>query len=184
MKFVNSVQGSVALHVAADEVVPLRGVVHQDLIRILGDVYSFTMRPEIPRNIPPNLLLPFVFQAGSITFEDSKFPIYQLAILQQGEIVTGPNTEIAERILLDYINRLNSELGYRFNKLKNKRITYQSHIVVDFDVEIGTLVAALGKIKSLLNKEIKKSWCAIPSQKTFLWLRTASATWHNNIGSI
>lgn len=155
MKFVHSLQGATAIHVATDEVVPEGGMNSHDLIKIVGENYSFAVRPEIPPGMLPAIFLPYVFQAGSATIGDKKYPIYQLIILQQGDIVNAANTDFSDIILKDYTEHLDAALGYRFAQVKNKRITHQSHVVVDFDVDIGTSLAALKKIEELLDGSLK-----------------------------
>ncbi|HZR62867.1 MAG TPA: hypothetical protein VFA80_18130 [Xanthobacteraceae bacterium] len=155
MKFVHSIQGASALHVAVDEVVPLKGLVSEDLIRLVGDTYKFAVKPQIPPGMAPGLMVPHVFQSGSVTLEDAKFPVYQLIILQMGDIVVGPDTDTSDKILGHYMNLLDTQLEYRFDRSSTKRISHQSHVVVDFDDEIGRKMAAIGKLERLLDEHVR-----------------------------
>jgi hypothetical protein len=154
MKFVHSLQGATALHAAVDEVVPPKGLISEDLIQIVGNAYNFSVSPSIPKGILPALMMPYIFQSGSATFEDGKLPVYQLVILQEGDIVNSSTTDAADKILADYMNRLDAELGYRFGQSQTKRISHQSHVVVDFETDIGRKIDALGKIEALLEGEL------------------------------
>lgn len=157
MRFVHSIQGAAAVRVATDEVVPEKGLVAEDLINIVGNIYNFTTKPEIPLGVLPALMLPYVFQSGSVIFEDGKFPVYQLVILQQGDIINSSTTDLADRILDDYMMRLDNELWYRFAQSKAKHKSYRSHVVVDFEAPIGTKIEALGKIENLLANELGRN---------------------------
>ncbi len=156
MRFVHSLQGAAAVHVASDEVVPAKGLVSQDLIKLIGTAYNFSVKPQIPQGMLPALMLPYIFQAGWAVLEEGKVPVYQLVVLANGDIVNSSTTELADKILDDYMARLDAELGYRFATAETKRRTYQSHIVVDFDADFSMKVEALGRVERLLADTIHR----------------------------
>ena len=119
MKFITSINGTVALHVSGDDVMPTRGIFPQDLINFIGSAYNFSVRPQLTPALAP-FAQPLVFQSGILTTANDKLPIIQLASVINGDMITAATTEIADLILDDYIARLDSELGYRFSSAKQR----------------------------------------------------------------
>jgi hypothetical protein len=156
MQLVNSLQGAVAIHVAADEVTPSNGLISEQLIEFVGNAYNFTVRPQLPRGIVPSLMLPYIFQSGSALLEENRIPVHQLVILANGDIVGSATTDFADKIMNDYLARLDAELGYRFAAAKTIRRTHQSHIVVDFECFVAEKIEKLGKIEKILAKAIHR----------------------------
>jgi hypothetical protein len=156
MQFVNSLHGAVAVHVSPDEVTPPQGLLAEQLIEFVGNAYNFHVRPQVPRGVLPSFMLPYIFQSGSVFLEENKLPIYQLVILANGDIAASSTTELADKIMNDYLARLDAELGYRFATAKTIRRTHQSHIVVDFECAVAEKIQKLGKIENLLAKAIHR----------------------------
>ena len=155
MKFINSLGGIVGLHISAEEVLPVGSLPIRDLIRFLGETYQFVTRPQFP---PEGLLTSmeqFVFQHGVMTKEDKKYVILQLVLLPNGDIITAATTEIADIIMDDFTRKLDEHFEYRF-ATANKRCSYASNIVVDFDFGIEEKIDVFRKIESLLNRRIPR----------------------------
>jgi hypothetical protein len=155
MKVINSVQGTVALEVSADDVAPPHGFVGNDLINLVGDAYHFAARPALPQGLLPGIMQQLAFQSGELQIGTEKFPIIQLVIRADADIVTSINTEIAEKIIDDYTERLDRELGFKFSTATKRKI-FQSNVVVEFEEGIEKKIEALEKIENLLNREIKR----------------------------
>jgi hypothetical protein len=155
MRVINSLQGTAAVVVSADEVAPPNGIVVANLLDLVASTYKFASRPA-----PPNETIQlggsqFAFQSGVLEAGNEKFPIVQLAILTNADVVTSVTTEIADKVLDDYMERLDKDLGFRFSSATKRRI-YQSNLVVEFDNGIAEKIAALEKIENLLSREIKR----------------------------
>jgi hypothetical protein len=155
MRLIHSMRGVVALIVPAEEVEPEGGVVIEDLIKIIADDYHFAVRPQI-QNIGMTFPQPFGFQAGWLEVDNSKVPIFQLFVFQNGGMVSAATTEIADEVLDDYMARADSKLGFRFKAAKTARRTYLSNIVVEFEDGIERLIEPLMSIGSLLDREIPR----------------------------
>ena len=81
----------------------------------------------------------------------------QLASVPNGDIVTAATTEIADAILNDYTKRLDDALGYRFASAMKVHKTFQSNIVVQFDVPLEEQIRGLLKIEACLAREIPRA---------------------------
>jgi hypothetical protein len=155
MRVINSIQGTAAVAVSADEVAPPNGVVVASLLDLVANTYKFASRPASPGAAIPFVGAQFAFQSGVLEVGNEKLPITQLAILSNADVVTSTTTEIADKVLDDYMDRLDKDLGFRFSSATKKRI-YQSNIVVEFEGGVEEKIATLGKIESLLSREIKR----------------------------
>jgi hypothetical protein len=153
MKVINSLQGTVALHVSADDVTPRCGLLIRDLIELVGEAYQFSVKPQLLPGVPPAFLQQLIFQSGALIKDDGKLAIIQLAVLPNGNMVTATTTDIADLVMDDCIARLDSEMGYRFASAKKRR-TYLSNIAVQFEVDADEKIEAIGKIENLLTKLI------------------------------
>jgi len=156
MRLINSLLGVVALRVAADEVIPLSGLIFEDMIKFIGNTYQFSVRPQIPPGIAPGAMQPFIFQSGAAVIGEEKFPIFHLGVLQNGDVISSATTEIADKIMDDYLARLDAQLKYRNASAKNKRKSYFSNVVFEFENSIGEKIEALRWIEELLMREIKR----------------------------
>jgi len=144
-----------AVRVSGDDVVPQRGVLQNDLVQYVGDMYGFSVRPIIPPNAPPQAFPILTFQQGRFLNKDGMFPVQQLIIYQNGDVVSAIDTEIAEVILDDYISTLDNNFGYRYANKPQKRY-YLSTIVVEFERDIGRQIDGLRKIGEILTREIPR----------------------------
>jgi hypothetical protein len=154
MRFVSSVNGSVALHVSADEVVPDRGLLINDLLSFVERTYRLTRPQPFGQNLPQQQP-PFLLQGGKLSLEGNEYPIMQIAILGNGDIVTAQNTEIAEIILGDYLTQLDAELGFKFRGAK-KAFTYLSNVVVQFDAAIDGSPTIFGDLERVIGAAIER----------------------------
>lgn len=154
MKLIASVQGTVAVRVSNDEVIPERSVLQRDLVQFVGDCYNFSVRPNIAPGMPvqPHL----VFQQGKlIKDEGDEYPIHQLTIFVNGDAITARSTEISDIILDDYLGKLDEGLGYRFAKSAQTRL-YVSNVAVEFAAGLEEYIQALHMIEDVLNNEIPR----------------------------
>ncbi len=155
MKFVSAINGTVALHFIGDDVTPPRGLMTRDLINFITAYYHFNVFPQIPQGIPPSLIQSYHFQSGFMAADADKFPIVQLSIIPNGELVTAVTTEAADIILDDLIARLDEQFGYKFGKAKTRR-TYLSNFTVQFDGGFEKKIDAFARIESILNEHIPR----------------------------
>lgn len=157
MRLVSSALGSVALHVSGDDVLPENGLVVADLIAILRNTYGFSSYPAIPPGMAGLLFAgqPLVFQEGTFADGDAKYPFTQLSVLPNGDVVTAQNTDLAERILDDYMHTLDEKLGYKFAPSR-KFLTYVSNLVVEFDPALENRLSVLGRLSKFLEDRIGK----------------------------
>jgi hypothetical protein len=151
MKLITSVQGTVILHVSTDDVIPTGGLLIRDLLRVVGDTYQFSVKPEIPPGTTPNLIPTLLFRSGVLETEKEKFPISQLIIAWGGGAISANTTDAADKVLDDYIRCMDTTLCYRFASAKMRR-TYYSNVVVQFDSGIEKRISAIGKIEAILNR--------------------------------
>lgn len=155
MKFISSTQATVALHVSADDVRPVQGVLTRDLIAVVGEHYQFSVQPQIPPGFPPQALPVLGFQSGVFVQEMAHIPIMSLNITPAGTSITAYDSDACDKILDDYISLLDDTLNHRIKDAPQKR-SYQSNIVVEFDPPLEHLISALGTIEGILNEEIKR----------------------------
>jgi hypothetical protein len=149
MKFLKSLQATVAVEVSADDVTPEKGLAVSDLIQFVGDSYNFSTRHD------PSFPAPLVFQNGVHATESARTPIMQLAILGNGDMVTASSTDDAELVLDDFMKRLDQSLHYRFAGAKQKKF-YLSGIVIEFDSGLDEKIEVLHKIGTLLESHIPR----------------------------
>src|SRR6266851_2219041 len=153
MKVILGALGMVSVRVAGDDVVPERGLLQRDLVQSVGDLYSFAVRPNIPPNAPPQAFPILTFQQGRFVHTDGIFPIQQLVILQNGDLVAAANTDIAELVMNDYIEHLSTQLGFRYKNVPQTRY-YASTLVVEFGEDFGNRISELQKILQILTDEM------------------------------
>ena len=153
MKIILSAFGSVAVQVSGDDVAPERGLLQRDLVQFVGNLYDFAVRPVIPPNVSPQMFPVLTFQQGRFVNEGGTFAIQALVILQNGDIVSAANTDIAEMIMDDYITKLETNLDYRYHGKPQNRY-YSSAIVVEFEQSIGERIAGLQEISRILTREM------------------------------
>jgi hypothetical protein len=154
MRLINSVVGAIAFRVSTDEVMPKTGLVFEELIKFVGNMYNFSVRPQIPQGVAPISMQPFIFQSGAAEIDRKKVPVFTLAVLPTGYIVVSTNTDLADKIMSDYLKRLDSELGYRNASAKSTRKSYVSNIVVEFEEPLGQKIKPVNLIEQTLKREI------------------------------
>ena len=133
MKLISSTVGVVGLRVNTDEVLPETGLVIEEMAKYVGDAYNFSVRPQLPRGVVPALLQPFLYQSGSAEVDGNKVPIFHLAVLSNGDIISAHTTEIADKIMNDYVERLDRDLRYRYSTAVTKKRMYASNVVFEFE---------------------------------------------------
>ena len=127
MRFVGSAMGISAIQLAADDVMPSKGLLQSDLISFIAQKYSFLGRPEVQDGGVLN------FQSGAFVRNEERFPIVQMTLLRDGDLVTANDTDTADIILQDLLNQLNTELGYRYRREVVSNRLYVSALVVEFE---------------------------------------------------
>jgi hypothetical protein len=73
MKIINSINGTVVLHVSGDVAVPVEGVLPQQIISLMGHTYHFASLPQFVPGIPL-VGQPLVFQSGLLTKGNKNYP--------------------------------------------------------------------------------------------------------------
>jgi hypothetical protein len=154
MKFINSINGTVVLHVAGDDVVPATGAPQQKVIELIGSAFHFTILPQVQIGAPVGTDQPLLFQSGFLAKDGRTYAILQIASVMNADIVTAIDTSAADLILDDYIDLLDREMGFRFASAKKHR-TYVSNIVIQFENGLDTL-KGIHKIEKLLNLRLPK----------------------------
>jgi hypothetical protein len=149
MKVIVPTHGTVGVHVAADDVLPQPGLMMRDLIEFVAESYRFAVKPQIPANVAPFMVQNFVFQSGELISGDTKLPIVQLAIIPNGDIVTAATTDIADKILEDFMERLDATFGYRFASAEKER-AYQSNVVVEFEAGVEEKIEIFRRLEKIL----------------------------------
>ncbi len=155
MKFIISLAGTAALSASADDVAPQNSLMLRDLTEFIGSTYQFSVKPEIPVGVPPFAIRSYVFQSGIMIDESGRWPIIQLSIVPNGDMVTAATTDIAVKVLDDFGAKLDSSFGFRFATAPQRRL-YQSLIVVQFEKGIEEQIKALSKIEDILNHTINR----------------------------
>jgi hypothetical protein len=158
MKFLNSVNATVGVTVNGDAVVPLKGLLPQELVDFVKKLYSFSVVPTFPPQVAFQGGMPLIFQAGQYIVGNDTKKIIQIAAVQNGDMVTGVNSDEAEIITRHYVEQLNVGLGFRYD-LSNLNLSYVSNVVVQFDIlkERGSI---LSKVEQFIESAIKS-----PSRK-------------------
>jgi hypothetical protein len=155
MKLIASIQGTVAIRVSGDEVIPERSVLQRDAVQFVGDCYNFSVRPNIAPGTPPQASQTLIFQQGKLIKDDVEYPILQLTVFGNGGAVTSKSTEISDVILDDCLRKLDEGLGYRFAQSDKTRL-YLSNVAVEFDTELEEYIQAFHMIEDILNNEIPR----------------------------
>lgn len=157
MKFLNSLNATVGVTVNGDAVVPLKGLLPQELVDFLKKLYSFSVIPTLPPQIALQGM-PLIFQSGQYVVGNDTKNIIQIAAVQNGDMITGVNSDEAEIITRHYVEQLNAGLGFRYD-LSNLNLSYVSNVVVQFDIlkESGSI---LSKVEQFIESTIK-----LPSHK-------------------
>ena len=152
MKMLSANNSAAVLHVSSDEVVPLNGLLEQDLIAFVGNLYKFGVRPQVPPGVHLSHL---IFQAGKASIGSDNYPISQLAVVPNGDIVTATTTDVAEKILRHFMQSLDDGLGYRMSSAAYK-ITYVSNLIAEFDHPIEQPATTFSIIESIIDKAIDR----------------------------
>lgn len=155
MKKIVAMQSIAAIAVLSDAVMPENGLLQQDLINFVGDLYNFAVRPQIPPAMAGQIFPVLLYQAGKASIGDKVYPINQIAVVQNGDIVTASSTEVADLILDDFVSKLDSGLGYKIGVSKHKKM-YVSNMVVQFDHPIERPDSLISRIGNLLNQKITR----------------------------
>lgn len=156
MNFIISNAGTAAVKVSADDVTPRRGVLARDLIDFAASEYQFSMSPTLPPGVPTAALPVHTHQSGLFVDDDGeRYPIVQLSVVGNGEIITAATTDIAEKILNHFIGRLDDVFGYRFASSRQKRV-YHSQVVCQIEPSIELRLKEIGIIENLINKHIPR----------------------------
>jgi hypothetical protein len=130
MKLLNPLAGTAAVRIIPDEVMPTGGLLQRDLIEFVGDLYGFHMKPPSTPGTPSAPILPF--SSGFFMQEDKKIIIQQLVIFPDGEAVVAFDTDVADIILDDFLERLAQRFEYGFHAAKQERL-YTSALALEFD---------------------------------------------------
>lgn len=149
MKFINSIQGTVAIHATNDDVGPRDGVLPSDMIEYVGNLYNFRNKPPVPNGFQPHALaLPFHF-GHFTTNEGRKIPIQLLNIFSDGDAITAQDTDLADMIMTDYQQRMDNGLRFRYSDAAPERM-YLSAIVVEFTPEFTERAHTISAIEAAL----------------------------------
>jgi hypothetical protein len=133
--------------VSGDDVVPRPGVMMRDLVEFVAATYHFLVKPTIPSGIAPFTVPNYVFQSGQFVLGENKWPIVQLAIIPNGDIVTAEDTDAADKIMDDFMTRLDETFGYRFATAEKRRV-YQSNLVVEFNPGLSEKIDSFKRDRS------------------------------------
>jgi hypothetical protein len=145
LKVVLETHGTVGVGVSCDDVVPRPGVMMRDLIEFVAATYQFLVKPTIPSGIAP-------FMAPNyVVLGENKWPIVQLAIIPNGDIVTAEDTDAADKIMDDFMTRLDETFGYRFATAEKRRV-YQSNLVVRFNPGLSEKIDSFKRDRSYFEK--------------------------------
>ncbi len=156
MKFILSTAGTAAIRVSGDNVVPTHGVLARDIIEFIAQEYQFSVKPTFPSGVPPFAITTHTYQSG--VFMDNnggRFPIIQLSVVLNGDIVTAGTTNIAENIIEDLTSKLDTSMGYRFASASKRKI-FHSMIVAQFDPAVEDKLKSLGKIEKIINDNVPR----------------------------
>ena len=122
----------------------------RDIIEFVATSYRFAVKPVIPEGVAPFAVQNFVFQSGQLVSGDNKWPIVQLAIIPNGDFVTSNDTDIADKIMDDFLGKLEAAFRFRFSAAPQHRV-YQSNIVVEFEPPFEEKIGTFKKIADVLN---------------------------------
>ncbi len=154
MKRITSVQGSVAVKFSPDEAASQeRAILTRDLVEFVGKTYAFSLKPEVPPGLIVNPY--FVFQTGEIILDNKKHPINQLTTVQGGAVLTARDTEIADLIINDIIEKVDNEFNMNISQSIHARY-YVSNLVVEFEPSLERQISALNRAQDVLNKQIPR----------------------------
>ena len=148
MRLLTSLAGSAAIHVVADEIVPVHGVMQRFLIEEIADAYEFHARPTLPQNAP---MLPIVvWQSGFLMHGDERIVIQQIVMFSDGDAVVAQDTDRATAVLNDLMDRLNQSMGFRFDESRITRL-FSSAVSVEFDEAFTRRTRAFDLIRRAVN---------------------------------
>jgi hypothetical protein len=152
MKLILSTNSSVAVRVPSEDVVPDKGLIEQDLINFVMRLYRFPAPPQILPTPNGNHLL---FQGGKAVIGTDTYPVMQLAVIPNGDIITSTTTDIGAMIIRDFIQNLDEGLGYRFSKAPY-HFNYISNLITEFDKPLEQLNNTFSVIERLLGDAIDR----------------------------
>ena len=150
MKVILATHGTVGIRVSGDDVAPRPGTLIREIIDFVGETYRFHVKPTISPGVAPFMVPNYVFQSGQLVSGENKLPIAQLAIIPNGDFVTANDTDVADKIMDDFMARLDATFGYRFAAAQKQRV-YQSNVVVEFEPPLSEKIDAFKKIELILN---------------------------------
>lgn len=159
MKLIGVLQGIAAYREAAEEYAPEKMPPMADIIQGVRTRYQFQQFPVLPPNMPSVFQMVWNFQNGRFTQGNEPFGVAQLVMSPKGDSVASSRTEHAELVLDDLVGMLDSQFGYRLRQ-SNKTKIYWSHLVVEFDKDVGEYIDKIGSIERIITEHAnnKKSY--------------------------
>ncbi|HXC89365.1 MAG TPA: hypothetical protein VNV18_04290, partial [Stellaceae bacterium] len=122
-------------------------------VNFTGTEYQFSIKPEVPPGLMVNPT--FTFQSGIAVMGDQKVPITQLTLTVGGTAITAKTTDLADAVMKDFVDRVDTALGYSIANNIRERY-YQSSIMVEFAPGLERQIASFERAQKVLESEIRR----------------------------
>jgi hypothetical protein len=153
MKLISTELGRAAQAFVGDEIRPLGGLNLPEFIRLIHDRYGFVKAPDI-KDVGQTGAK---FQQGRLTIGNKTINITELAVFNDGIVVTSFHTDDAEFILKDLFDWSKGVFGFRDPETEKPRI-FESHIIIEFDRPIDPALRVFDSVRQEIAKSVEDTY--------------------------
>jgi hypothetical protein len=151
MKIVAHELGQLLYLIPLEELRPLHGIYPLTFVTKLAERYKFLTGPDLSEPWEKINSEGFKFDSGRIMKDGVELFVNSLGIYHDGIVVNCYTTDDAQTFLDDALEWAKAEFGLR-RPTSIPRIRYQSHIIVEFDKQLSTLIVNFENITDVLGK--------------------------------
>lgn len=157
MLLVGTELGRLVLLFSPEEGRPIHGWHPPDAFRAIKERYSFEYSPNLQQPWDVVQKDGLRFRLGKFAFGERSAAISELAIFNDGIVISALTTEAADAFSQDLIDWAKKTLGYR-DFIKPPRQLYLSQIVVQFAHSPNTILGNFAKFSAMLSGVYEKRY--------------------------
>jgi len=154
MDLVSRELGQIAYIFLTDEVRPMGGTYLPEFLSVIGERYTFTTRPDLSDAARPGGVK---FENGIFRVGSEKIVVGGLTIYNDAIVVEAHHTDFSKAVI-DDVRKLAVNL-FEFREPRSAPImVYESHVVVDFDLQINNLIRSFQAVSGLIRSSLKSTY--------------------------
>jgi len=153
MKIISPEIGKVTRLYVADEIKPIGGIYLPDLLRLIGERYSFATIPTVQETQQRG----GHFGQGRLITNDGEIVIGTLGTYNDGAMVTCQDTDLAEIVLEDFIQWARATFGLR-EPITKAATYFESNLVVEFSSPAARAMRGFERMKKLYEEALRSTY--------------------------